>query len=106
MADEKAKAGDMVAKPVMGSANLSKSQATMKALEDQPKVTLMLERREGEFPFLDFCINGVRYSVERGKPCQVPKQIAELVYEKLASEGKLAQLSKEAMDKLSEAKLA
>jgi len=103
MADTKDRA--IAAPTVSKEANLSKSQATLKALEAQPKVTIMLEKREGEYPVLEFNVNGVKYEVERGKPTVVPNQIAQMLYDKLASENKVAQLSKEMVDKLTAARL-
>lgn len=85
--------------------NLSKYERTKASLDAQPKVQVMLERREGEFPELDFNINGVLFKIVRGVPTEVPKQVADMLYERMAAEGKLTQLSKEMAEKLAQVKM-
>lgn len=87
-------------------ANPSKWARTKAKLDAQPKVVVMLERRPGEFPRLDIAVNGVRYSIERGVATEVPQQIAQMVYERLASENKLAQVSSEMLAKLQAGNMA
>lgn len=98
-----------VATPAQTSAdkmpNPGKFAATKAKLEAQPKVTVMLERREGEFPELTFGVNGVQYTIVRGVPTEVPSQIAKMLYERMESENKLAQLSKEMSEKLASVRM-
>lgn len=76
------------------------SQAIREHLAKQEVVTVLLEKREGEFGELPVVINDCKFLIKRGEPCQVPKQVAEMVYERMAAEGRLAQVSQEMMSRL------
>jgi hypothetical protein len=69
--------------------------ATKEYLDAAPKVTIMLELRDGEYPVERVCINDNVYWVERGKKVEVPEPVADVLYAKMRAEGKLAQMSKE-----------
>lgn len=73
---------------------------TLEVLEDQDKVMLLIEKRRGEYPEMDFTVNGVRYTVKRGVPSLVPKQIAQMWFERQQSEGRLTDTSKAMMENL------
>lgn len=70
--------------------------AKMKAhLEKQPKVSVMIPLEQGvapevaeKVPFV-VNLNGYRFSIKRGVFVEVPQQIAEVVKERLESEGKI-----------------
>lgn len=83
--------------------NKTKYEATREKLEAQPKVEVFVEARDGEFGVMEFCVNGVRYFVTRGVPAKVPKQIAEMLRERMASEGRLQKVSDEMNSKLQQA---
>jgi hypothetical protein len=85
-------------------ANLGKYARTKAALDLQPKVRIMLERRKGEPNEITFGINGVRYTVTRGVACDIPEQVAAMLNERLQSEDRMASKSADDMAKLSEIK--
>lgn len=68
----------------------------MKAhLEKQPKVSIMIPLEQGvppeaadKIPFV-VNLNGYRLAIKRGVFVQVPQQVAEIVQERLESEGKI-----------------
>lgn len=85
-------------------ANLSKYARTKAALDLQPKVRIMLEKRKGEPNEITFGVNGVRYTVTRGVACDIPEQVAAMLNERLQSEDRLVSKSAEDVEKLSEIK--
>lgn len=74
---------------------MSKAMATKAALDAQPKVMVLIPLEPGEnaqnsgkVPF--HCgINGYTYTIPRGTMVEVPMQVAEMVRERLESEGKI-----------------
>ena len=76
--------------------SLRADQKSMKAhLDAQPKVSIMIPFEAGvapetaeKIPFV-VNINGYRLSIKRGTFVQVPQQVAEIVQERLESEGKI-----------------
>lgn len=75
---------------------LRSDQRKMKAhLDEQPKVSVMIPFEAGvapetaeKIPFV-VNLNGYRLAIKRGTFVEVPKQVAEIVQERLESEGKI-----------------
>lgn len=103
--DKKTKSADDVTKLLKDFTGVGGEEHIRLHLAKQEKVTVLLEKREGEYPELPVTINGCQFVIKRGEPCSVPKQVAELVYERMASEGKLAQISQEMMSRFEQAGL-
>jgi len=72
----------------------SKAAMTKAHLAKQPKVMIFIPFEAGENPEqaskiqMVVGINGYQLNITRGTPVEVPQQIAEMVMERLASEGK------------------
>jgi hypothetical protein len=81
----------------------TKREATKAALDAQPKVQLIVPKIEGQAPDYDVVINGVAFRIEAGKKCMVPEQVAEIMNERLMSEGWLQNKSQEDATKLASA---
>jgi len=78
----------------------TKRQRTEAALAKQKKIMLNIPKITGELPFFEININDVHFLVERGKKVEVPEQVADILNERLESEGKLVQASEDAKAKL------
>lgn len=88
--------------PRVSDAEVNKAYATdqqkMKAhLDAQPKVKVMIPFDAGvdpamakKIPFI-VNLNGYRYEIQRGTFVDVPQQIAEIVMERLESEGRIGE---------------
>lgn len=85
--------------PVRASSNLdkkymTKAMLTKKALEAQPKVMVFVPFEAGENAAqaakikLPVNINGYQFDIPRGVAVNVPMQVAEMIKERLESEGK------------------
>lgn len=72
----------------------SKAERIKAHLAKQPKVMIFIPFESGENPeqagkiMMHVNINGYFMDIPRGTPVEVPKQIADMVMERLASEGK------------------
>lgn len=73
----------------------SDAKAMKEALEKQPKVSIMIPFEVGEnaeqgkkVPF-HVNVNGYKMDLDRGVYIEVPKQIADMIKERLESEGKI-----------------
>jgi len=69
--------------------SLDKKKNTQAYLDKQPTVDLYLELREGEPTEEHVSINGCEYTVKRGVDQRVPRDVALLIRDKQAAEGKL-----------------
>lgn len=73
---------------------LTKTQRTKAHLDKQPKVMVFIPFEAGENPEqaakvpFHVGINGYHFDIPRGTAVEVPKQVAEMVAERLESEGK------------------
>jgi hypothetical protein len=76
--------------------------STMKHLNAQPKVPMMLERKVGEPLIETVNINGCVFEIKRGETTEVPYDVAMVLYNKFSIENKVAQMSAESVKKLSQ----
>lgn len=73
---------------------MTKAMLTKKALESQPKVMVFIPFEAGENAAeaakikLPVNINGYQFDIPRGVAVNVPQQVAEMIRERLESEGK------------------
>lgn len=74
----------------------TKAQMTKAHLDKQPKVMVFIPFEQGENPKqavkikFHVSINGYSFDIPRGTAVQVPEQVAQMVAERLESEGKAA----------------
>jgi hypothetical protein len=83
----------------------SHEDLTRAHLESQPKIRVFVPMVKGEYPLFEFNVNGVHYNVKRGEETDVPKDIADMLYARLRSEGSLTDISTKQMAKMEEAGL-
>lgn len=81
----------------VAKAHMTDAQKMKKHLDAQPKVKVMIPFDAGvdgsvakKIPFI-VNLNGYRYEIQRGVFVEVPQQIAEIVMERLESEGKIGE---------------
>jgi len=70
-------------------------------LNKQEQVIISLEKRQGDPPYETVILNDVKYVIPRGESTTVPKQVADVLNDKLRAEGKLRLLSEEQKQRMS-----
>lgn len=98
-----AAAADVVAPVNEAAAYVSKRERMAAYLNAQPKVAVMIPNVPGQPPEYTVTMNGVTYIVPVGEKSEVPQPVADIINERLSSEGILKKKSDEMVDAMKKA---